>query len=86
MEIRVVCYEGYAANEVPRALFLGERRVEVAEVRDRWRGEKYDYFKLAASDGDIYIVRYARAEDRWDLVLVESPDPRAGPASGPPPT
>ena len=29
MKVRVVCYEGYKAEETPRAFLLGERRVEV---------------------------------------------------------
>lgn len=28
MKVRVVCYEGYKAEETPRAFHLGERRVE----------------------------------------------------------
>jgi len=32
MKVRVVCYEGYKAEETPRAFLLGERRVEVIRV------------------------------------------------------
>ena len=38
MKVRVVCYEGYMAEETPRAFLLGERHVEVTRVLDRWRG------------------------------------------------
>jgi len=38
MKVRVVCYEGYKAEETPRAFLLGERRVEVVRILDRWRG------------------------------------------------
>ena len=37
MKDRVVCYEGYKAEETPRAFLPGERRVEVVRVLDRWR-------------------------------------------------
>jgi len=43
MKVRVVCYEGYKAEETPRAFLLGERRVEVVRVLDRWRGEDHEY-------------------------------------------
>jgi hypothetical protein len=37
MKVRVVCYEGYRAEETPRAFLFGERRVEVVRILDRWR-------------------------------------------------
>ena len=39
MKVCVVCYEGYKAEETPRAFLLGERRVEVMRVLDRSRDE-----------------------------------------------
>ncbi|MBI5576836.1 MAG: hypothetical protein HY896_10800 [Deltaproteobacteria bacterium] len=72
MKIRVLCYEGYAARETPRAFYLGERRLEVEEVLDRWRGEDHEYFKIAASDGNRYIIRFDRGEDSWEITLFTS--------------
>ena len=42
MKVRVVCYEGYKAEETPRAFLLGERRVEVIRVLEpvAWRGPR----------------------------------------------
>ena len=71
--IRVICYEGYRAEETPRAFLLGERRVEVACVLDRWRGEDHEYVKLDASDGARYILRYDRSRDEWEIHSMESP-------------
>jgi Cyclin-dependent kinase inhibitor 3 (CDKN3) len=34
MKVRVLCYEGYKAEETPRALLLGERKVEVVRIED----------------------------------------------------
>ncbi len=73
MKIRVISYEGYRAEETPRAFFLGDRRVEVAEILDRWRGEDHEYVKLRGSDGAIYIIRYAMARDEWEIHLMEAP-------------
>jgi hypothetical protein len=69
MKIRVLCYEGYAAGETPRFFFLGDRRLEVVEILDRWRGEDHEYFKLAASDGDRYILRRDREREEWEITL-----------------
>lgn len=75
MRIRVLCHEGYKAQETPRALFLGDRRVEVVSVNDRWRGEDHDYFKVLGSDGNTYIVRYDAARDEWELILMKVEPP-----------
>ncbi|HJX74295.1 MAG TPA: hypothetical protein VJ307_09080 [Candidatus Deferrimicrobiaceae bacterium] len=73
MKVRVICYEGYRAEETPRAFLLGERRLDVTDVLDRWRGEDHEYVKLAASDGNRYVLRYDRNADEWEMVLMEAP-------------
>jgi hypothetical protein len=73
MKVRVVCYEGYKAEEAPRAFMLGERRVEVVRILDRWRGEDHEYVKLDGSDGARYILRYDRSRDEWEIQMMESP-------------
>lgn len=73
MKVRVVCYEGYRAEETPRAFTVGERRLEVTSVLDRWRGQDHEYVKLDASDGNRYILRYDRSADIWEIILMETP-------------
>jgi hypothetical protein len=36
MTIHVECYSGYRGETEPRAFLLGERRLAVVEVIDRW--------------------------------------------------
>jgi hypothetical protein len=76
MKVRVVCYEGYRADETPRAFLLGERRVDVVRILDRWRGEDHEYVKLDGSDGARYILRYDRATDEWEIQMMGSPPER----------
>jgi hypothetical protein len=68
MKVRVSCYEGYMGEESPRSFSLGDRRLDVAEILDRWRGEGYEYFKLAASDGNRYILRRDRVREEWEII------------------
>jgi len=67
MEIRVECYAGYRSEEEPRAFWLGERRLSVMELVDRWLEPASRCFKVKASDGDLYILRYDAARDVWEL-------------------
>ena len=46
---------------------MGDRRLEVCEIRDRWTGPDYRYFKVAASDGDTYVLRHDERADEWSL-------------------
>jgi len=73
MKVRVICYEGYRAEETPRAFLLGERLLDVIDVLDRWRGEDHEYVKLAASDGNRYVLRYDCDADEWEMILMEAP-------------
>ena len=72
MKIRVSCYEGYTTEETPRSFSLGDRRLVVVEILDRWRGEDHEYFKLAASDGNRYILRRDREREEWEITLFTS--------------
>jgi len=67
MKLKVECYAGYRGDEEPRAFALGERRLEVREILDRWLAPDHRYFKVAASDGDTYILRHDNATGEWTL-------------------
>ncbi len=71
-EIHVECYAGYRAEETPCRLRMGERRIEVSEVLDRWLAPGHRYFKLRGDDGGIYIVRHDTEKDCWELTLFDS--------------
>jgi hypothetical protein len=67
MKLNVECYAGYRGDEEPRAFALGERRLDVQEILDRWVAPDHRYFKVAASDGDTYILRHDEASGEWTL-------------------
>ncbi len=67
MKIAVECYAGYRGEQEPRAFTLGERRLQVNSILDRWLAPDHRYFKVAADDGNTYILRYDEARDDWDL-------------------
>ena len=69
MRVRVQSYDGYRSGETPRAFYIGERRLEVVRVVDRWRGEDHEYVKLDGSDGNGYILRLDRTRDEWEIIL-----------------
>jgi hypothetical protein len=71
MELRVECYAGHRGEETPRAFHLGNRRVVVAEVLDRWLDPDHRYFKVRGDDGGLYILRHDVEKDRWELTLFE---------------
>ena len=67
MKIRAECYAGYRGEEEPRAFWLGERRLQVVSLLDRWLDPEHRYFKVAASDGNTYILRHDEARAEWEL-------------------
>ena len=65
--IKVECYAGYKGEQYPQRFLLGERVLEVKLVEDQWYGPSSQYFRVQASDGDIYILRYNQEQDCWSL-------------------
>lgn len=68
--VQVECYAGHRGDETPRAITIGNRRVTVVEVLDRWLAPDHRYFKLKGDDGDVYIVRQDVASGAWELTMV----------------
>jgi hypothetical protein len=69
MHVEVECYAGYRADETPRVLRLGTRRVQVVDVIDRWLAPDHRYFKLRGDDGATYLVRHDAERDEWELTV-----------------
>jgi hypothetical protein len=67
-KIQVTAYSGYKANERPLSFVLDDKRLEVKDLVDRWYGVEHDYFKVLASDGTVYLLRWNRQLDMWFLV------------------
>lgn len=66
MKVRVECYSGGRADERPRAVIVGDRRLAVTGVLDTWYGEDHLYFKVLVENGDEYLVR-RDADGEWTL-------------------
>ena len=67
MAIRVQSYAGYRSEQEPVAFWLGERRVEVRAVVDRWYAPTQRWFRVDADDGNVYVLRHDEASDEWEI-------------------
>ena len=67
--LRVECYSGYKADERPTRFYLGEREYQVEELIDQWYGPEATYFRVRASDGNLYVLRHTHdgLADSWSL-------------------
>jgi hypothetical protein len=71
LTIDLECYAGHRGEETPRVLHLGDRRVEVTDVLDRWLAPEHRYFKVRGDDGAIYLLRHDAASGRWELTMFQ---------------
>ena len=65
--MRVECYAGYRGDQEPIAFWLGERRVAVVRIVDRWFAPATRWFRVDAGDGDVYVLRHDERAERWDI-------------------
>jgi len=70
MTLRVESYAGYRGDQEPRAFWLGERRIEVRDIQDRWFGPDERWFRVAAEDGHAYVLRHDPDSDEWELAAL----------------
>jgi hypothetical protein len=78
MRIQVECYSGYRGEETPRAIRMGERRIGVERMLDRWLAPEHRYFKFTGDDGGTYIIRHDVSSLDWTLIYFRGRDPAAG--------
>ena len=69
MQIKVACYAGYRGEETPRCIWLGDRKIEVKEIQDRWLAPNHRYFKIIGDDNAVYILRHDSKSWDWDLTF-----------------
>ena len=67
MPLRVSCYAGYRSEQEPLAFWLGDRRLEVQAIIDRWYAPTQRWFKVDADDGNVYVLRHDEASDEWEI-------------------
>jgi len=75
MSVRVECYAGYRGEETPQSFLLGERKVEVVEIVDRWVTPEHRYFKVRDKYGVVTLLRHDTVSGRWEMPMF-SPDPK----------
>lgn len=75
--IRVECYCGYRGEETPRRFWIGQRRIEVCRVLDRWLAPDHRYFKLLGDDGGLYILRHDSYRQFWEMTFFRQIPPSA---------
>ena len=74
-KIEVVSYSGLRSEEKPRAFFLADRKVDVAEILDAWIEEGFDdrtrrrFFKVRGSDGSVHKIYIEEKTHVWHRVI-----------------
>jgi len=73
--ITVQAYAGHKADETPRAFDLGERRIVIEEILDRWYQAGRDpalpsasYFKIRSENGGVFIIKRDNESLQWFLL------------------
>jgi hypothetical protein len=72
MNVTAECYAGYRGEETPRRFWMGNRKIEVAEVLDQWLSPGHRYFKILGDDNSVYILRHDPERWRWELSFYTS--------------
>jgi hypothetical protein len=66
-EIHVECYSGYRSEERPLRFTVGGRTLEITNIDDRWYSPDATHFRVTASDGNVYVLRYDHGQSCWTL-------------------
>lgn len=73
MILHVESRAGPHGDREPLAFHLGQRRLDVLQILDRWIASDHSYFKIEATDRATYILRYSPSAREWELTLFQAP-------------
>ena len=71
--MKVECYAGYKGDQYPKRFTLGEQVLDVTKIEDQWYSPSSQYFRVVASDGNIYVLRHDQEKDVWTLDAFRKP-------------
>jgi hypothetical protein len=69
--IKVVYYSDYRAEESPIRFYMGEKKIEVKAIIDRWLAPDHRYFKVGGDDKAMYVLRHETVTDAWELTMFD---------------
>ena len=72
MILKVDSYDGYSGEQKPRAFVLGDRRLLITEIVDRWLSTGHSYFKVRTDDAATWILRHDGNTGHWELILFQA--------------
>lgn len=72
MDIQVETRTNAVGDSEPCRFRVGTRSLDVTEVLDRWLEPDRGYFKVGATDGAVYILRFDAGNGGWDVALYDS--------------
>jgi hypothetical protein len=73
MLLEVNCQQNHLGNgQEPYAFHIGQRRLGVRQVQDRWLATDYCYFKVETEDGSTYILRHDERSALWEMILFQA--------------
>ncbi len=73
MIIQVQTVVGPTGLHEPHAFTLGDKRIAVEIITDRWISTDHSYFKLTANDSANYILRHDENSGEWEMTLFQAP-------------
>jgi hypothetical protein len=71
--VTVESYAGSKAEEYPLRFHLGEERIEISKIIDRWLTPGCRYFKVLADNNNVYVLEYDENNDSWRLLTTGRP-------------
>jgi len=60
---------GMPGEQEPTRIWLGDERLEVKEIQDRWLSPDHRYFKILCHDNNTYIIRQSSEMQDWELYM-----------------
>ena len=70
MKISVYGCPDQRGEQQPHVFYLGERRLPVVAILDRWQDTGQRYFEVSVDDGRRFVLRHEPASGHWELAAV----------------
>ena len=66
-QLEVIAYAGYRGEQEPRAVVIDGERLEIEEIRRRWREPDGRYFEVRLADRRVVALRSGGGDEGWSI-------------------
>lgn len=72
MKVKVDCYAGYRAEEMPKRFWIKHKEIKVEKIINQWLAPESRNYRILGDDSATYTLQLNTDSRNWELISFDS--------------